>query len=105
MEDRWTVESGVPMRSSASDEEVRAIEDLRDRAREEPMDVAHQVGFLDLNGDGVPDAVITLDRRPVDEQANDGMIEEVISVAVEIGVDGRPAEERRYGRLVRRFGG
>jgi hypothetical protein len=88
------------MRRTSSPVAPTRIEALRDAVREQPIELGQQVRYLDLSGDGVPDTVLTLDRHFVDERAGCGMIEEVISIAVGIDVDGRPADKRCYGRLI-----
>ncbi len=88
------------MRTTSPPEALTRIEALRDAAREEPIELGRQVRYVDLSGEGVPDTVLTLDRRCVDERRGRGMIEEVISIAIGIGVDGRPKDERCYGRLI-----
>jgi hypothetical protein len=76
------------------------VERLLRGIREDAVGLGHHVRYLDLGGDGVPDAVLTLDRRIVGEHSGQATVEEVINVAVAIGVDGRPGQERRYERLV-----
>ena len=81
--------------------EAQTLDVVRRELRDEPFESGRVVRYADLGGEGVPDAVITLDRRVVDAAEGVAMIEEVITVAMGIGVKGRPAEERRYERLLR----
>lgn len=53
----------------------------------------HEVRYLDLSGDGVPDAVEHIDRRALRRKGSDVVdaVEETRSLAYGIGIDGEPA--------------
>jgi hypothetical protein len=53
----------------------------------------HEVRYLDLSGDGVPDAVEHIDRRAFRRNGSDVVdaVEETRSLAYGIGIDGEPA--------------
>ena len=52
----------------------------------------HEVRYLDMNGDGVPDAVEYIERRPLRRRGIDStdIIEESRRLSYGIGVDGKP---------------
>ena len=54
---------------------------------------AHEVRYLDLSGDGVPDAVEHIDRRPFRRTGSDvfDAVEEHRRLSYGIGIDGIPA--------------
>jgi len=54
---------------------------------------AHEVRYLDLSGDGVPDAVEHIDRRPFQRRGSDRIdaVEEHRLLAYGIGINGIPA--------------
>ena len=81
--------------------ETETLDAVRRELRDEPIESGRVVRYADLRGEGIPDAVITLERHVVGGSVGDTMIEEVVTVAMGIGVKGRPAEERRYERLLR----
>jgi hypothetical protein len=64
---------------------------------------ANELHYADLSGDGLPDAVITIERRALDltKHGDLPVLEEVTRVASGIGIDGLPTDEYARMRLVR----
>lgn len=73
------------------------------RSNRASLSATENVRFADLSGDGVPDAVITIERRAFDltERGELSVIEEVTYVVSGIGIDGSPTDEYSRFRLVR----
>jgi hypothetical protein len=79
---------------TTNDAVAALTEALETTATDEHGPIARETRYLDLDGDGLPDAVQIVDVVPVDSSGNGvpDAVEVIGEVASEIGVDGVPEQ-------------